>query len=166
MGDEITVRAATADDTDALRGVARRSWEAVYGDTFDQATIDELLEQGYTDELLEELAEADDAELLVATDGDDVVGYAGAVGADEEPAADLNVYVDPDWWGQGVGTRLVEATQDRLAEGGVELVRDYVLADNDVGNAFYDKHFEQVDQRQVEIAGTTYTANVYEGRLA
>jgi len=108
MGDDITVRPATADDLDALRGVARRAWEAAYADTFDPATIDELLERGYADEVLEELVDADDAALYVAVD-EDVIGYAGAVEADEEPAADLNVYVDPDRWGQGVGAQLLEA---------------------------------------------------------
>jgi ribosomal protein S18 acetylase RimI-like enzyme len=165
MGDDRTVRPATADDIDELRRVARRSWEAVYGDTFDQETIDALLERGYTDELLAELADAADAELLVATEGGDLVGYAGAVEADEEPAADLNMYVDPDEWGRGIGSELVETARERLADAGVERVRDYVLADNDVGNAFYSDRFEKVDDREVEIAGNAYTANVYEGEV-
>lgn len=165
MGEEISVRRATTEDLDELRGVARRAWEAVYADTFDQSTIDDLLERGYADEVLEELVDADDAVLLVATDGDEMVGYAGAVEADEEPAADLNIYVDPDHWGRGVGSRLLSETRDRLADHDVERVGDYVLAENDVGNAFYDDHFERVDERQVEIAGRTHTANVYETTL-
>ncbi|GAA0662699.1 GNAT family N-acetyltransferase [Natronoarchaeum mannanilyticum] len=164
MGDDIAVRPATADDLAALRGVARRAWEAAYADTFDPATIDELLERGYADEVLEELVDADNAALLVAVD-EDVIGYAGAVEADEEPAADLNVYVDPDRWGQGVGAQLLEATRERLADSGVERVSDYVLAENEVGNAFYAAHFDRVDERQVEIDGETHDANVYEAPL-
>ncbi|HMB50296.1 MAG TPA: GNAT family N-acetyltransferase [Natronoarchaeum rubrum] len=164
MGENVTVRSATADDLAALRGVARRAWDAAYADTFDPATIDELLERGYADEVLEELVDADDAALLVAVD-EDVIGYAGAVEADEEPAADLNVYVHPDRWGKGVGAQLLEATRERLADRGVERVSDYVLAENEVGNAFYADHFDRVDQRQVEIAGETHDANVYESPL-
>lgn len=164
MGENVRVRPATSDDFDELRAVARRAWEGTYEDTFEQATIDELLERGYADEVLEELVDADDAALLVAVD-EGVIGYAGAVEADGEPAADLNVYVDPDHWGQGVGAKLLAATRERLAERGVERASDYVLAENEVGNAFYRNHFDLVDERQVEIAGEIHDANVYETTL-
>jgi GNAT superfamily N-acetyltransferase len=92
------------------------------------------------------------------------VGYASA-----EPTADgdgeVSVYVSPDHWGEGVGSALLERASNHLATQGIDRVRDSVLAQNEVGNAFYSDRFEQVDQETVEIAGEDYVANVYAGPI-
>ena len=167
MATDLTIRPATVDDIEDIQRVARRSWDAAYEDVLEQATIDDLLGEGYSTDVLEAWTDAETAELLVATDDDDdeTVGYASATVEDEERVADLNVYVEPDHWRRGVGTDLLAAMEDRLADRDVERVRDYVLAHNEPGNAFYREHFERVDDREVEIGGEMYTANVYERTL-
>jgi len=97
---------------------------------------------------------------------DEVVGYANGEPGEEAADAEVSVYVDPEYWGEGIGSRLLAEATDFLAEQGIERVRDSVLAENEVGNAFYERHFEQVDQHEVDILGDTFTANVYAGDIA
>lgn len=165
MAPDVRVREATDGDVAAIRQVARRSWAAAYDDLFDRGTIDEMIELGYAPELLEAMSADETTDLLVAEDDGEVVGYAAATVDDEGSVSDVSVYVDPDDWDRGVGSRLLDEVTDRLSDRGVALVRDYVLVGNDVGNSFYGDRFERIDQREVEIAGSAYTANVYEAEL-
>ena len=81
------------------------------------------------------------------------------VGPDE---ADVKaIYVHPDWWGDGVGTALLERGLDALPDR-VERVRLEAFADNDVGARFYEaRGFEQVETGETEIAGETYPVAIY-----
>lgn len=166
MVTDLTIRPATVDDIEGIQRVARRSWDAAYEGVLEQATIDDLLGEGYSTDVLEAWTDAETAELLVAVDDEgEIVGYASATVDDDEPVADLNVYVHPDHWRRGVGSDLLAAMAERLADRDVERVRDYVLAHNEPGNSFYEAHFEQIDEREVEIGGEMHTANVYEGAI-
>ena len=81
------------------------------------------------------------------------------VGPDE---ADLKaIYVHPDWWGEGVGTALLDRGLDALPDR-VETVRLEAFADNDVGARFYEvRGFERVETSETEIAGETYPVAIY-----
>lgn len=165
MASEVTVREATPDDVEAIRTIGRRSWERAYGDAMDDETIDEMLAAGYSTAAIEELATSPEAELFVATLDGEPVGYAGTTPDESEDVGDVSVYVDPEHWGEGVGSRLLERTEEALADRGISRVRDYVLVENDAGNAFYRSHYEKTGEREVEIDGETHVANVYEGEV-
>jgi ribosomal protein S18 acetylase RimI-like enzyme len=165
MGSEISVREATAEDVESIRSIARRSWERAYEGVLSDATVDELLAAGYSTAAIEELVSSPEAELFVATADGEPVGYASTTPDESAHVGDVSVYVEPDYWGGGIGTRLLERTEDALAERGIERVRDSVLVENDAANAFYGARYEKVDERDVEIGGETHTANVYEGEI-
>jgi len=159
-----TVRTATPDDAGDIQRVARRSWDAAYEDVLDDAVVKAMLEGGYAEGSLRSIVDSDRTALFVAAVDGEVVGYANGEPTDEDATeGEVSVYVDPEYWGEGIGSRLLERATDHLAEQGVERVRDQVLAENEVGNAFYERQFEQVDQRDVEILGQSHTANVYAG---
>ncbi len=69
---------------------------------------------------------------LLAESGDVIVGFV-SVGASRDADADgelFAIYVDPDYWGSGVGRKLIAAGEERLRElGHVEAIL-WVLADN------------------------------------
>lgn len=165
MASEISVREATADDVEAIRSIARRSWEEAYEDVLSDETVDELLAAGYSTAAIEELVASPEAELFVATDDDEPVGYASTTPDESERIGDVSVYVEPERWGEGIATRLLERTEAALADRGVERVRDSVLVENDAGNAFYSTRYEKVDEREIEIGDGTHRANVYEGEI-
>jgi ribosomal protein S18 acetylase RimI-like enzyme len=50
-----------------------------------------------------------------------------------------NLWVAPEHRGQGIGTRLLEAAESRLADAGAETVGLEALADNDAAREFYRK---------------------------
>ncbi|WP_076433113.1 GNAT family N-acetyltransferase [Haladaptatus litoreus] len=60
----------------------------------------------------------------------------------------------PEHWGEGVGTDLLNRLFDSLRAAGHQSVWLAVIADNDVGRSFYDKHgFDVHEERTVELAG-------------
>lgn len=165
MASEISVREATTDDVEAIRSIARRSWEEAYEDVLSDETVDELLAAGYSTAAIEELVTSPEAELFVATADGEPVGYASTTPDESERVGDVSVYVEPERWGEGIATQLLERTEAALRERGIERVRDSVLVENDAGNAFYGARYEKSGERDVEIGGETYRANVYEGEI-
>lgn len=166
MASKITVRTAESGDVEEIQSVARRSWDAAYEGVLEDEVVNAMLEGGYEEGLLGAIIDSDEAALFVATADGEVIGYANGEPAEEDAdEGEVSVYVDPEYWGEGIGSRLLERATDYLAEQGVERVRDSVLAENEVGNAFYEQQFEQVDQHEVELLGETYTANVYAGDI-
>jgi ribosomal protein S18 acetylase RimI-like enzyme len=110
---------------------------------------------------------------LVAVDDDDVVhGYLflrwdddskGFVGEDE--AGLKEIYVEPGYWGEGVGTRLLDRALDELPDT-IEAVKLEMLAGNDVAQSFYESHgFEQVGSTEFELGEDTYPTDIYEKQV-
>ncbi|MFC7205144.1 GNAT family N-acetyltransferase [Haloferax namakaokahaiae] len=115
---------------------------------------------------VDESGDETDGELKDGPDeGDHVVGFAAArwgedtksfVGDDE--AGLWILYVDPDWWGRGIGTRLLETVEAAIPEAYTALVLD-TLAENEVGRRFYRaRGFEVRETMQIEIGGDPYSA--------
>ena len=165
MGADPTVHAATTEDLDGTRSVARVAWHEVYDDLLGERTVDRMLSTGYADDVLERIAGLEDVELFVAEVDDRVVGYASCDRTDTVGIGDLDIYLHPDYWGEGVGERLLERGSDHLSSLGVRRVRDEVLVSNEVGNAFYRDHFEHVGRR-ADFGGETRAVNVYERSIA
>lgn len=165
MTERATVRRATEDDVEAIQRVADRTWHETYEGILSEGTIGSMLAAGYSRGVLVELIEADEVGLFVATDDGEVVGYTSTTPVAEDGVGEMDVYVRPDHWGEGIGTRLLERAESHLSERGVDRIRDAVLASNEPGNAFYGAHFEKVGERSVEIGGTERVANVYEGPI-
>lgn len=81
------------------------------------------------------------------------------VGPDE--AGLKEIYVHPDWWGEGIGTVLLEAGIDLLS-GDVTALRLEVLADNEVGRRFYEaRGFERTGTTETDLGETTLEAVIY-----
>ncbi|WP_018257152.1 GNAT family N-acetyltransferase [Halomicrobium katesii] len=165
MPPSVTVQPATEGDAAAIRRVAHAAWHATYRDVFDEARIDEMVEEGYARDVLTELIALDEVGLFVATVEEAVVGYASCGMTEAIGVGDLDIYVHPEYWGAGVGTALLERGRQHLADIETTTIRDEVLVANEVGNAFYEKHFERVGQRTVEFDGIERTVNVYEARV-
>jgi ribosomal protein S18 acetylase RimI-like enzyme len=154
-------REAKHDDIPAIQEVAHRSWETDYPDVLSRETIDEAVEEWYSEERLAEERSSEDAVLLVVQDSGGVVAFSHA--AWEEDSGDvLRLYVRPDRRQEGIGRHLLERTCDRLLARDVERVKAMVLADNDLGNDFYESMgFEQTGTATTEVGEESHRENVY-----
>lgn len=159
----MSTRAATEDDIDAIRRVAKRSWETDYPEILTRETIDEAVDDWYAHERLADALVPARSLLLVAERDESVVGFAHATWSnDERQGYILRLYVHPDHRRQGVGHELLERTRDELTAAGVDRINAMVLAENDPGNAFYERFgFEFVDETRTTIGGDSYRENRY-----
>jgi ribosomal protein S18 acetylase RimI-like enzyme len=159
-----TVRPARPDEAESIRAVGRAAWHAAYDPIHGRETVEELFDDWWTLADLREGATDDERVLLVAARDDDVLGM---VDASPEPEREgvyrvARLYVHPDDWGRGLGTRLVDDLLDRLPST-VERLRLVVLAGNDVGVSFYESYgFERVGRRVDEHGGAEHEEYVYE----
>lgn len=157
----VTVRKAELGDVPAVQRVARRAWETAYGDFLDAETIDRAMSEWYGDATVRDRITRDSGLFLVAETDDRVGGYVDAsLQNGDAVVGALNV--DPDWWREGVGSRLLDRAVGALAERGAERVRARALAANDVGRSFYESRGFTVGSRgEDELFGRTAAAVTY-----
>jgi ribosomal protein S18 acetylase RimI-like enzyme len=108
--------------------------------------------------------------VLVAVDDEGVVrgftdirwGESETKAFVDEDEADLKaIYVEPEWWGEGIGTALLERGVAALPES-TDAVRLEMFAENDTARRFYEsKGFEQTDTGEYELAGESYPTAIY-----
>lgn len=177
-GDAPSVRPARAADAPAIAGIARRAATEVYeGTVEDRAIIENVRSDDYVDGLREHLRTIPDRDgycYLVAgvptvAERESVAGFAQFVWAPMEtdpfvgPGECLlhSLYVDPDHWGVGLGTALVDAGRARLPTE-LTALRLAVLKRNDAGIGFYEAYgFERTGETVVDVAGGSYPSYVY-----
>jgi ribosomal protein S18 acetylase RimI-like enzyme len=132
------VRSADAGDVDAIRGIARRSWQRDYPGIASRETIDDRVEEWYGSDRMRAAVADPGTVVLVADAGDAVVGFAHAtVSMETWTGSILRLYVDPDRRGEGLGGTLLDATVEKLGDRDCERIEAMVLADNELGNEFY-----------------------------
>lgn len=164
---DVTIRAAKSDDATAIRRVARESWHAAYDEVVGEETVDEVVDRWYDTEGLRESTARDGDEFLVADREDgSIVGFVHVAPiTGEDDAFDLvRIYLVPEEWGAGLGTRLLDRAEERIRERGAERLRLTVVADNDMGVGFYESRgFERIEEREdAALGGQEY---VYEQEL-
>lgn len=161
------------DDARAILCVNRAAWRAAYGDFLPASVLDERAGEPTDDEVdaYFDRVRDDRDRFLVAEREGEVVGYAyvrwedtkAFVGPDE--AGLKEIYVRPDHWGDGVGSRLLERAVELVPEDATALVLE-AFADNEVGARFYEaRGFERVESRDVEIAGESYESAIWAREL-
>ncbi len=161
------IRDARPADVDAIAAVARATWHAAYDDLLGPDTVEETVDSWYDPEpLREELRETAGSEacFLVAED-DDVVGFATAGPArdrESDPAGRdaffARLYVEPDRWGEGIGTELTAEVAERLRDAGHEAVWLEVFDGNERGRSFYESlGFERIGSASETFGGREVT---------
>jgi len=158
------IRQATTADSDSLRAVARRSLEFSY-EFVDDDHLESAIENWYGDEALSAtLTDTGDVVLVVEED-DRVLAFSqSAVLGETESVGEVQwLHVDPDHRGRGVGSELLDRTEEVLQSQGVDRVRGVVLQGNADGVSFYEDHgFERVDERPVTVGERTHTELIFE----
>lgn len=170
MRDGVRIRPATDADVAGIQRVARQAWHATYDDVLGPADVDRQVSEWYDDDVVRRQIDRPSVSYLVAIDDGEVVGYASgssANGPADTATARLDtIYVDPERWGTGIGSRLLERVADRLRDRGFRRLLISVLAANHVGRAFYERHgFVVVNRTTTRLVGEVYGELVYAGSL-
>ena len=72
------------------------------------------------------------------------------------------LFVDPEYRGQDIGTRLFETGTERLRDAGASELRAYALQAGMDGHQFFEQFgYEQTDERRVDIGDETLAQYVY-----
>lgn len=161
----IRVREAHPDEAGTVRELGRAAWHAAYDDILGPSTVDDRIDNWWrADDLRSTIAEPEH-QFLVATDDNAVVGIIHA-GPHPERAYYVvpRLYVHPDRWGEGIGTRLLEALVDRVGAE-TDRLRAVALAGNTVGIGFFEAvGFERVEAH-TDLIDAGQEELVYELRL-
>jgi GNAT superfamily N-acetyltransferase len=157
-------------DARAINRLKASAWREAYDDLLPEAVFDEF-KTSPTETQLRQLAAhlRDDwdgiflAELDGTIRGYCYVRWGGEtkpfVGDDEAGLKEL--YVDPDCWGEGIGTALLDRALETVPEE-TERLRLEMLAGNEIGRRFYEaRGFDRTGTSNVELAGETYSAVIY-----
>ena len=92
-------------------------------------------------ELADRALEDQNEEVLVARSGDEVVGFVRFLYREKPWGTSCEIetlVVDEDWRDAGVGTRLLEATEEAAVAKGARGIRADILVGNDEGAAFWE----------------------------
>jgi GNAT superfamily N-acetyltransferase len=135
------LRPAEPADAMSVARVHVRSWQEGYRGLLPDAYLDGLRPEDRAARY--DFATEDDRApaTMVAIDDDRICGFATT-----SPARDADVrecgelcalYVDPEWWGRGVGAALILAARARLEEQGFRSAVLWLLAGNARADRFY-----------------------------
>lgn len=161
------IRVARQADAERIATVARRTWHAAYGEFLSADAIDATVDEWYDPASLRSAVAREGDAFLVAV-ADEIVGFLQA--GYRESVGNVVVtrlYALPDYWGEGVGSALLERAADRFRDAGYERVSAVVLADNEVGRAFYDaRTFEEIDRQTTTFGGEEHDEVIVAADLA
>ena len=144
------VRLATVEDADSLAALHRAIWRAAYSELLPAGVLDRL----DAPQMQQAWAEAIEggATVLIATEGDNLVGFvvAGPAPADDVAAADgtlppdashimlvSTLLVEPRWGRRGHGSRLLGAAVTLLREAGATRGIVWIPAEDPASLNFY-----------------------------
>jgi len=163
---DLTVRRARSGDRRGVQETLARSWRRGYdgvleADALAEATADPT--EFSPEERFERKRADDEFRFLVAVVDDGVAGVCNVASGEsnthtfvsEGAAQHRAVYVDPDHWGEGIGSALVRRGSDAPDDATPEHVE--CLTANERGRRFYDSlGFERYDRGSVDLFGNAY----------
>jgi ribosomal protein S18 acetylase RimI-like enzyme len=148
------VRPTRDGDVPAVQRVAGAAWHAAHADIAGADVVEEFLEEYYTLARLRSDVSDGSRLFLVADDPGDgertgVVGFALALPAEDDPGVYAlgRIYVHPDRWAEGIGSRLLDRVETEVSERGASRLRLGVMAENRRAVEFYEaRGFERVEE--------------------
>lgn len=145
----------TDDDRNGKGYVHWKSWHETYTGLIDPAYMEKL-----TLEKCVDMAHRWPDNILVAKDGDNVVGFVGYGKSSDDTLVDCGevfaIYVLTDYHGQKIGYDLMNAAFEKLAD--YKKIAVWVLKGNDRAIKFYERYGFRFDGTEKEIKlGTSNT---------
>jgi ribosomal protein S18 acetylase RimI-like enzyme len=154
------IRHATATDCSAIARIQVRGWQAAYADILPSDYLAALSVEK-RELMWREFVTRGSAELLVARDGDSIVGFVACGRCRDDGAAAGRaeiwaIYVMPSHWSQGIGTGLWGQAVQRLRALEYTSVGVWVLVKNSRAIGFYESQGFAADhgsEKEIVIGG-------------
>jgi GNAT superfamily N-acetyltransferase len=138
----MVLRDARPSDALAVAGVHVRSWQVAYRGLFPDEYLDGLKPEERAARYTFGSPIPTQPATIVAVEQDSICGFATTSPTRDADATGKGelcaLYVDPVWWGRGVGAKLVTAARDRLLTQGFREAVLWVLSGNQRALRFYD----------------------------
>ena len=134
------LRPAEPDDAMEVARVHVRSWQAGYRGLLPDAYLDGLRAEDRAQRYRFGSDDVREPATVVAIDDGTICGFATTAPARDPDVVDdgelYALYVDPAWWGRGVGAMLIAAARGRLVELGFRSAVLWLLAAMPARTAF------------------------------
>lgn len=153
--ERLTIRDATPADAEAIARIAHAALPATYGSRVDEAVFVAMLEQLYSHHALTECitvcSRAPGAHFLVAEDHGEVAGYLHFDSFGPRPELH-RLYTHPALTGRGIGARLLDELETRMAVGTPYML--LVVESNRGAVRFYERRGFGVEERLTDGLAT------------
>lgn len=128
------IREMVREDIKQVQDVAKESWHATYEGIIPREIQDNFLQAAYSNEMMERRLNS--TFLYVAEVENKIVGFANFSPVNHDGQAELSaIYLSPAYQGRGIGTALLEAGVNNIAN--IEEIYLDVEKENTIGTAFY-----------------------------
>lgn len=144
---DVSIRPAEPRDIPPIIRVAERAWNAVYDDVLEQATIDAAIADWYTTDAVLDYIQTPDFAYFVAEADDAVIGFTSGAHNELGTGELATIYLDPDYWREGIGTQLLEHVEAYARSQGWDELQIRVIGGNDRACDFYEHHGYTVHDR-------------------
>jgi len=140
-GNEILIRRAEPEDALAVARVHIRSWQVAYRGLIADEYLDGLRAEERAAQY--DFSNSDPLEPYtdVVVEGGTIVGFASTTRSRDLDTSDEGelaaLYVDPEYWGRGIGVELISAGREHLLGLGFRSAILWVLAGNVRADRFY-----------------------------
>ena len=158
---DITIRPMTVEDTRRVGEVHVRAWQSTYRGAMPDEFLDGLRPEDRAEMWRQGVDEAWPGQRDVIVADGRVAGFAAygpAHGGGDDPLGELYaINLDPDYWRQGLGRRLIRHVTSELVRLGFPRAVLWVEATNDRARRFYEVegwHFDGTEQTDT-IDGVT-----------
>jgi ribosomal protein S18 acetylase RimI-like enzyme len=154
---------ATVQDADRLADLAARLFEWTDRGQDDPQDVASYIQEKLTPAAMARTLTDPNAVIFVAEAESGLCGYAhlqlGSAAPEvvaTHPAELVRLYVDPSWFGQGLGAALLEAVSATAVREGADILWLIVYHRNSRAKAFYTKHgFQSVGRREYHIGASS-----------
>ena len=139
----VSLRAATAKDKGNVADVHVRSWQFGYQGLIPEDVLARMKPEDRAKRYTFGDGDATSPLTIVATEGEDIRGFVTLGQSRDVNSSHVGeifaLYVDPDFWGQGVGRRLILNARTYLREMSFTIANLWVLEGNLRAIRFYER---------------------------
>jgi ribosomal protein S18 acetylase RimI-like enzyme len=159
---------ATVQDADRLADLAARLFEWTYRGQDDPQDLATYIQEKFTPVAIARALRDPNAVFFLAEAEGGLCGYAhmqlecaGPEVVAEHPAQLVRLYVDPSWFGRGLGAALLDAVLAAAIREGADILWLIVYHRNSRAKAFYAKHgFQSVGRREFRLGAAITSDDV------